>query len=124
LGRVSPIAEATADAQGVCGVDLARQTETVPDEGMSFRAYLYRGAELRAAAPPRFRHVTSPRVCVDIAHGRFAPELPHDAPERYVVLDITNGYAPGPLRLHLYDLGEGGYRLVGIERPDTLSAPN
>jgi hypothetical protein len=124
LGRVSPIAEVTADAQGVCGVDLARQTETVPNEGMSFRAYLYRGAELRAAAPPRFRHVASPRVCVDIAHGRFAPELPHDAPERYVVLDITNGYAPGPLRLHLYDLGEGGYRLVGIERPDTLSAPN
>jgi hypothetical protein len=61
---------------------------------------------------------------VDITHGQFPPELPHDAPERYLVLDITNGYAPGPLRVHLYDLGEGGYRVVGIERPDSLSAPN
>jgi hypothetical protein len=124
LGRVSPIADVTADARGVCGVDLARQTTTVPNEGMSFRAYLYRGAKLHPAAPPRFRHVASPRVCVDIAHGHFAPELPHDAPERYLVLDITNGYAPGPLRVHLYDLGEGGYRVVGIERPESLSAPN
>lgn len=122
FGRVSPIADVTADTQGVCGVDLARLTGTVPNEGMSFRAYLYRGAQLQPAAPPRFRHVASPAVCIDLAHQHFAPELPHDAPERYLVLDVTNGYAPGPLRLHLYDLGEsGGYRLVGIERPDKLT---
>jgi hypothetical protein len=38
-----------------------------------------------------------------------------------VVLDVTNGYAKGPLRVHLYDLGsERGFRLAGIERPESL----
>lgn len=129
LGRVSPIADVSADADGLCGVDLARQTGIVPNERLSFRAYLYRasadGSELVPAAPPRFRHVASPRVCVDIPHRSFAENLPHDAAQRYVVLDLSNGYAPGPLRLHLYDLGEGGgYRLVGIERPESLTSPN
>jgi hypothetical protein len=63
-------------------------------------------------------------VCVNIAHGRFAPSVPLDAAERYVVLDITNGYAPGPLRVHLYDLGDQGYALAGIERPASLKPPH
>jgi hypothetical protein len=92
---------------------------------MSFRAYVYRGRELTPAAPPHFRHVSPPRVCVDLAHGALPPQLSPDAPERYVVVDITNGYAPGPLRVHLYDLGaQAGFRLVGIERPDKLIPPN
>jgi hypothetical protein len=129
LGRVSPIADLAADQLGVCGIDLARKSGTVPNEGMSFRAYLYRasrdGDELLASAPPHFRDVTTPRVCVDIPHRVFAAGVPHDAAERYVVLDLANGYAPGPLRVHLYDLGaDGGYRLVGIERPSQLTPPN
>jgi hypothetical protein len=54
--------------------------------------------------------------------------LPHDAPQnapngdlsRYVVVSIANGAARYPLLAHFYDLGaEKGYRLVGIERPET-----
>jgi hypothetical protein len=60
---------------------------------------------------------------VNIAHRDFPQSLPLDAAERYVVLDITNGYAPGPLRLHLYDLGPQGYRVAGIERPLELKPP-
>ncbi len=38
--------------------------------------------------------------------------------DRYVVVDLKNGDARGPLRAHLYDLGPArGFRLVGIERP-------
>jgi hypothetical protein len=125
LGKVSPIAHVATDAQGVCGVDLARLTETVPNEGLSFRAYVYRGAQLEPAPKPRFRSVPSPQVCLDLAHADIPAAVAPNAPERYVVVDITNGYAAGPLRLHLYDLGEqAGYRLAGIERPGALTRPD
>ena len=125
LSRVSPIGRVTADAQGVCGVDLARATQTVPNEALSFRAYLYRGAKLQPAdTKPRFRTVQAPQVCLDIAHAELPASLPPNAPERYLVVDITNGYAPGPLRVHLYDLGAQGYRLAGIERPTALKRPD
>jgi hypothetical protein len=125
LSRVSPIARVSANTRGVCGVDLARLSGTVPNEEMSFRAYLYRGEKLSPGDKPSFRHVAAPEVCVDIPHAPLQATLPADAPERYVVLDITNGYAPGPLRVHLYDLGEAaGYRLAGIERPEALRRPD
>ncbi|MES1188730.1 MAG: hypothetical protein ABUL60_33250 [Myxococcales bacterium] len=125
LGKVSPITHVSTNTEGVCGVDLARLTETVPNEGLSFRAYVYRGAELEPASKPHFRGVRSPQVCLDIAHAALPESLPANAPQRYLVVDITNGYAAGPLRLHLYDLGErGGYQLAGIERPSALTRPN
>jgi hypothetical protein len=123
FSRVSPIGRVTVNERGVCGVDLARLTRTIPNEAISFRAYVYRGAELAAGPPARFLPVAAPSVCVNIAHQQFGADVPLDAPERYVVLDITNGYAPGPLRLHLYDLGKQGYRLAGIERPASLKPP-
>jgi len=124
LGKVSPIARVSTNLAGVCGVDLARATRTVPNEGLSFRAYVYRGPHLEAAPKPRFRGVASPEVCLDIAHAELPASLPKDDPSRYLIVDITNGYAPGPLRLHLYDLGEqGGYQLAGIERPTALKHP-
>jgi hypothetical protein len=74
---------------------------------------------------PRFRPTAPPLVCLDIAHESFPEGTAPDAAERYVVVDITNGYAPGPLRVHLYDLGErDGYRVVGIERPASLTRPD
>jgi len=125
LSRVSPIGRVSANTEGVCGVDLARLSGIVPNEEMSFRAYLYRGADLEPAAKPRFRHVAAPDVCVDIPHRDFPAGLPDDAADRYTVVDITNGYAPGPLRVHLYDLGRAaGYRLAGIERPEALKRPD
>jgi hypothetical protein len=125
FAKVSPIAHVSTDAQGVCGVDLARLTETVPNEALSFRAYVYRGAQLEPAPKPRFRNMPSPQVCLDLAHANIPAAVSPNAPERYVVVDITNGYAAGPLRLHLYDLGErAGYRLAGIERPRALTRPD
>ena len=59
-----------------------------------------------------------------IAHAELPASLPPNAPERYLVVDITNGYAPGPLRVHLYDLGAEGYRIAGIERPTALKRPD
>jgi hypothetical protein len=121
LGRLSPIADVKAGKDTICGVDLARKARIVPSESVSFRAYAYRGAELSPERAVRFAKRKAPEVCVEIAHGRFGSGEPDDSPSRYVVLDVTNGYAKGPLRMHLYDLGsERGFRLAGIERPDEL----
>lgn len=125
LSQVAPLGQVTTSPAGVCAVDLARQTGTVPNEALTFRAYVYRGKHLEPGPKAQFRSVPAPQVCIDLAHTAFPPALPQESPERYVVVDITNGYAPGPLRLHLYDLGEtAGYRLVGIERPASLARPN
>ncbi len=118
LERVSPIARVEATRTGVCGVDLARATGVVPNEGVSFRARSYRGAELKETTGLRFARVQSPRVCVEVPHLELEGMADDDA-RRYVVVEITNGYAEGPLRAHLYDLGrDRGYRLAGIERPE------
>jgi hypothetical protein len=39
------------------------------------------------------------------------------------VVDLQNGIAPGPLRAHFYDLGDKGFKLVGIERPSDSDQP-
>jgi hypothetical protein len=123
FSKVSPIARLSVDARGVCGVDLARATGVVPNEEMSLRAYLYRGEQLDTNDKARFRGVAAPNVCVDIPHRTFGASVAKDDPARYVILDVTNGYAPGPLRVHLYDQGDG-YALAGVERPTQLKRPN
>ncbi|HKO46178.1 MAG TPA: hypothetical protein VJV79_00555 [Polyangiaceae bacterium] len=124
LARVSPIGEVKASAHGFCGVDLARLTGVVPNESTSFRARAYRGAELEPTRALRLRSDATPRVCVELPHAELSPSLPADDARRYVIVDLENGYAPGPLRAHLYDLGPGrGYRLVGIERPEQSRRP-
>ena len=46
-----------------------------------------------------------------------------DASARYRTVIVDDGVAKGPLVGHFYDLGPGGgFRLVGVERPD--SAPD
>ncbi|MET0794983.1 MAG: hypothetical protein ABW061_25920 [Polyangiaceae bacterium] len=126
LTRLSPIAELTAGPAGVCGTDLARQTRVVPNEGMSFRARAYRGAH-HTPLQTRELHLiakATPRVCVDLPHAELGADVPNDDPRRYTIVDLDNGYAPGPLRAHLYDLGpQLGFRLVGIERPENADAP-
>jgi hypothetical protein len=59
------------------------------------------------------------RVCVDVGRVAKSDAAKPDDPSRYVVVDLQNGVAEGPLRAHFYDLGPTkGLKLVGIERPD------
>ena len=63
-------------------------------------------------------------MCVELPHAALSANLAPDDARRYVIVDLENGYARGPLRAHLYDLGAaGGYRLVGIERPEKTDRP-
>jgi hypothetical protein len=106
LSRLSPISQLYTQGDKLCGTDLARAHGVVPDEGLSFAARVWDDEQSR---PMRVMASAGGKLCVEL--DRKVVE------SRYTVVEITNGYAKGPLRAHLYDLGAGqGYRLVGIER--------
>jgi hypothetical protein len=125
LNRLSPLSRLTVTPSGFCAVDLARRTGIVPNEPLSFRARAYRGAELEPVRRIRLLSGNTPQVCVELGERAADGGSPDDSPERYVVVDISNGYAAGPLRASFYDLGKArGFRLVGVERPETDDRPN
>ena len=124
LSRLSPIGEVQGNARGLCGTDLARLSGVVPNETTSFRVRVYRGAEREPGRAERLVSEAAPRVCVELPHATLSSSVAPDDARRYVIVDLENGYAPGPLRAHLYDLGpRDGYRLVGIERPADATRP-
>ena len=125
FAKLSPIADVKVTGQAeLCGTDLARQTGAFPAQSFRYSATVYSGERLAATSRPAARPAPDGSVCVTLSHvaddGGAAP----DAPSRYVVVDIANGSADGPLRAHLYDTGpRGGFRLVGVERPDDATPP-
>jgi hypothetical protein len=124
LSRLSPLADVKVQASRLEAVDLARRTHIAPPGTPAPLARLYRGADHRpetVAAPTLF---ADGRIALELAHRVPDGGLRPDAPERYVVVDVLDGFAPGPLRAHLYDLGpRAGFRLVGIERPANADPP-
>jgi hypothetical protein len=125
FARVSPIAAVRVSGEDLCGDDLARRTLTFGDAAFAYRARAFAGAELAPRSRPVVRPGAGGEVCVTIPHVADDGGAPDDAASRYVVVDIVNGVAPGPLRAHVYDLGpRRGFRLVGIERPEDDSPPD
>lgn len=123
LSHVSPLGDVGVTGDRLCGVDLARRAGVVPNEGVSVRARAYLDDRSK---PGILRVDTSqlPRICAQLEHGAIAPQVPAADSRRYLVVDLDNGYASGPLRAHLYDLGQdSGFRLAGIERPLSHDPP-
>ncbi|HET9957964.1 MAG TPA: hypothetical protein VFQ61_25880 [Polyangiaceae bacterium] len=124
LSRLSPIGDVSLSGSTLCGTDLARNAGVIPNESLSFRVSVYAGAQL---APVRDFRVTSPQpaqLCVEISHRNLPSQISPDDARRYLVVDLDNGYARGPLRVHLYDLGQSrGFSIAGIERPESHDPP-
>lgn len=114
LPRLSPLADARIErGNQLCALDLGKWRR-VRDPRL-FR-YTARLSDERALPVTTQEDGT---VCVQLPQRTIGPTVRDDAPERYVVVAISNGVAPGLLVAHLYDLGpKRGYRLVGIERPE------
>jgi hypothetical protein len=124
LERLSPISDLTVTGDQLCAVDLARETGIIPNESVSIRTRMFHGPGGQSHEVLRPESAVPPNICVTLTHARLAPDLPNNHPARYAIVDIDNGYAQGPLRAHLYDLGTGaGFRLVGIERPLSHEPP-
>lgn len=116
LLRLSPLADARVEGDALVVTDLARRRAVRPSSAFAYRAAV---ATPRGAATVRPAMEDAGKIRIALRHGTFADRVaPNDA-ERYLIVTIDNGASQYPLRAHLYDLGaEGGFRLVGIERPD------
>jgi hypothetical protein len=117
LTRLSPITDLRVEGMDrLCAVDLADRRRLRPPEQFRYTARLPDGRELPVTrSDDGAICLTLPHLAVAAAGS--APSS--DAPERYVGITLSDGVAANPLLVYLYDLGpSGGYRLVGLERPD------
>jgi hypothetical protein len=114
LTRLSPLAGVHVERLNqLCALDLARW------RGVRAPRFFRYSARLVDGSPLSVEVRADGGVCLSLPERLFTSRLRDDAQERYVVVTITDGVAPGPLLAHLYNLGaERGYRLVGLERPE------
>jgi hypothetical protein len=124
LARLSSIGEVHLEGNRLCGTDLGRSSGVFPRETRTFRARLFTGEDATPVGGLETHATGEGRICVELPHASTdaAPAL--SDPSRYRVVDIANGYCRGVLRAHLYDLGpRRGFRLVGVERPESTTPP-
>lgn len=116
LARLSPLADVQVEGEQICAVDLARRSNAFRGRQFRYTARLFAGADQHERAAPALRVQADGRVCTQLASTAPA-SAPRGSAERYRILELHNGVATGPLRVHLYDLGPDGHQLAGLERP-------
>ncbi len=117
LSRLSPISHLSVRGSQLCGIDEARRTGVIPGETSSIRASLVDVDAPAQGRSLRVRGGSGGRLCVELTHVAGDGGVADDDASRYMMVDVLNGYAPGPLRTHLYDLGpKRGFVLAGVER--------
>jgi hypothetical protein len=117
FSKLSPISDVRVNGRQICATDLARQSDTWTREAFRYAAVQKHGADLAQNTRRSVTLRAYGELCVEV--GDVGGGGSDDNPSRYTVVEVRNGVAPGPLRLHLYDLGaERGLKLVGIERPE------
>jgi hypothetical protein len=105
LGHLSPLADVTTTNDTICAIDLAHQS------GAFDQPFTYTASEGTITT-------SNDQVCVHLEHRDF-PNLPDSDPRRYRVITVHDSIAPGPLEIHLYDLGPNRpYFLAGLVRPE------
>jgi hypothetical protein len=112
LTRLSPLAHVRVDGARLCTVDLARSRQLQPDAAYHYSARLDGRGELAV------ERAAGGSVCVILPHAALGPQLPDNAAERYRRVVIQSSAARGPLVAYFYDLGQRGFRLAGLERPE------
>ena len=122
LSKLSPVTDLEVKGDTLCGVDLARWTGVFGTDAFRYGATIRSGPELDTRTAASVTPSASPAdasVCVSLTHVASDGGVPDADASRYVVVELSNGQAPGLLRAHLYDLGpKKGFTLVGIERPE------
>ena len=119
--KLSPMTDFKLTTEGaettLCGVDLARKTKTFPDAQFAYAAKLSAGEELAPRLQLMPAVADEGRVCFSLPHVAQDGGDKDNAPSRYLFVDIANGQAENPVRIHFYDLGPArGFRIVGLER--------
>jgi hypothetical protein len=112
FSKLSPLGEVRLDGNRICATDFARLREI----GLA-SAYRYNVVERHGGKAVALAATTGEDGAVCFAPqpmvtGSFADGDAH----RIVVFDVRNGTRAGPLRIHVYDLGAKGMKIVGLER--------
>ncbi|MGB5809707.1 MAG: hypothetical protein WBG86_04200 [Polyangiales bacterium] len=130
--KLSPLTEpklrSTPGGTELCLEDLALATGIVPRNtrvygGSAWR--LTKRSKLRELETGKFRVGDGNLICVELPNMESASiEEP-----AYLIVDVIglDGEADEhsrPARVHLYQVGEGGYLVVGLQRPYRLRAPS
>jgi hypothetical protein len=119
FAKLSPLGDVREVDGSVCATDHARRTLTWLPASFHYGAKIWTGASLRDETSVPVQVGDDGEVCVKLPRVATEPSLPSDDALRYGVVDITNGIASGPLRVHFYDLGpDKGFALVAVQRPD------
>ncbi len=119
LTRLSPLTEPTVRGGSLCLTDLALRSGLRAERRYYTRAFEGLPGERR---PTRGARRYGDRACMPLPAAEASPEAP-----AYWVVDVV-AETPGrertaPARVHLYQLGPGAYRVVGLERPDGFDPP-
>ena len=119
FSKLSPVGELKTSAEGeLCGTDLARYSHVFDDGSFKYGAKVFSGGAFTPAGDAPVRADKDGGVCVTLPHRAADGGVADGDASRYLVVDLSNGQAPGVLRAHLYDLGpKKGFALVGVERP-------
>jgi hypothetical protein len=124
LTRLSPLTlpalRGGASAE-LCLRDLAEQSGVRRGRTRGYAVTAYEGG-----APQRLEHVRAigaHRICTTLPRSAAAsPAAPG-----YLIVDWVSqseGFPPEfPARIHLFDLGERGFEIVGLERPESFDPP-
>ena len=117
FSELSALADPQLSASdALCFTDLARRRGVWPEASFRYRAALVTEQQTRVLPVQR---AAAGRVCVQLTHRSFAPDVELGAAQRYVTVSISNAASRLPLRAHLYDLGaRWGFALAGLERLD------
>jgi hypothetical protein len=114
LSKVSPITDLRVEqGDSLCGLDLAEARQLREESTFHYVATGPGGAPI-----PVTRRGQG-AICLGLPRIARDGGAADDAESRYTTVTIVDGFAPGPLVAHLYDLGPTrGYKLAGIERPE------
>jgi hypothetical protein len=115
LARLSPLADVHVGSDArLCATDLARWRGVAERDRFQYTARFPNGAPLSITSSD------DGSVCVQLPRAGADGGAADAGAPGAVTVRIDDGFAPGPLVVHLYDLGASrGYQLVGLERPES-----
>jgi hypothetical protein len=116
LSVLSPLSDVELSGHRLCAKDLARRSPAFRNQPFAYSARLRTGGSLAERQAPALSATADGSVCLELPRIASSSAA-RDSIERYFVLDLFNGNAPAPLRVHLYDLSADGFQVAGLERP-------
>lgn len=123
LTRLSPLSLPELGGAGaeLCLRDLLAQTSLRPGRARTYAVTAHADGGARRIEP--VRALPGQRLCVSLPRASGATA----AAPAYLIVDwvsASDGFTPEfPARVHLFDLGERGFVIVGLERPESFEPP-